>query len=66
MTRKRMGRPPKPRSEVRSELVMVRLTKNELCEYRALSKATGESVPNLLRKGGLDRGRRLVRKEAKE
>ena len=66
MTRKRMGRPPKPRSEVRSELVMVRVTKQELRDFRRLSRETGESVPDLLRIGGLERGKRLVRKETKK
>ena len=63
MAHKRMGRPPKPRSEVRSELVMVRVTKQELRDLKRLSRETGESIPELLRMGGLERGERLARKE---
>ena len=61
VAKKRIGRPPKPRSEVRSALVMVRFTKRELREYRQLSREIGESVPDLLRRGGLERGRRMAR-----
>lgn len=62
MVSKRMGRPPKSLSEVRSEIVMVRLTKSELREFRTLALATGESIADLLRRGGLERGHRLIRK----
>ncbi len=62
MAPKRTGRPPKPLSEVRSEIVMVRLTKPELRKFRRLARGTGESIPDLLRRGGLERGDRLTRK----
>lgn len=66
MASKKMGRPPKSVSEVRSEIVMVRLTKPELREFRKLAWVTGESIADLLRRGGIARGHRLIRKgEAK-
>jgi len=45
---------------------MVRVTKQELRDFRKLSRETGESVPDLLRLGGLERGKRLAKKEANE
>lgn len=65
-SRKRMGRPPKPSSQVRAVVYPVRLTRGEWREFQKLAKATGETVSDLMRVGGLQRARRLGHKEPQE
>jgi len=46
-----MGRPPKPKDQVRSKLFPLRLTSGEIQALEAASKRTGESVSEIFRKG---------------
>jgi hypothetical protein len=53
--RKQMARPRKPRSEVRSIVIPVRLTRGELADLRKRAKRENTTVAELLRKGALAR-----------
>ena len=46
-----MARPRKPRSEVRSVVIPVRVTRGELAELRKRAKKEKTTVAELLRKG---------------
>jgi len=59
MAAKKMGRPPKPPSEVRKVVFPLRVTKEEYKQFRELAHASGETVADLLRRGGLERGQKL-------
>lgn len=51
----KMGRPPKPKGEVRTEIVPVRFTKAELRNLKAAAAREGKSVGGYLRsRGGFD------------
>ncbi len=62
MAAKRLGRPPKPSSQVRSLVYPVRLTRTEWRELQKLAQASGEPPSELMRLGGLERGRRLSKR----
>jgi hypothetical protein len=47
--KKRMGRPPKPKAERRTETVQLRMSRAELKELEEKAKAAGISVSEFLR-----------------
>lgn len=65
MKAKRIGRPPKPRSEVRSVVYPVRLTRGEWREFQKVARAAGEPISDLMRIGGLERGKKLAKENAR-
>src|SRR5262249_43072716 len=50
---KRIGRPPKPPDERRSETFLIRLTKDEARTLKQASRQLGISAGEILRQGGL-------------
>ncbi len=48
-----MGRPPTPEAERRSKMLPIRLTNREMAALEAASRRFGESIADILRKGGL-------------
>lgn len=51
MAKKRMGRPPKAKSERRSRTVKLRMSSSEYRKLREKAKAAGLSLSEFLRKG---------------
>jgi hypothetical protein len=52
--KKRMGRPPKPKTQRKSRLVQLRMSKAEYREIEEKAKAAGLSVSEFLRRRGKD------------
>lgn len=55
-----MGRPPLPESQRRSEVLQLRLTKDERHKMDAGASAAGEQTSEFIRTAALDRAGRLL------
>jgi len=63
---KRIGRPPKPPDERRSETFLIRLTKDEARTLKQASRQLGISAGEILRQGGLSFIRQMEKQQAKK
>jgi len=63
---KRIGRPPKPPDERKSETFLIRLTKDEARTLKLASRQLGVSAGEILRQGGLSFIRQMEKLQAKK